>query len=297
MKLFITGGTGLIGQAAIKRWLPDHEITVLSRSAAKVKARFGHAVACCEQLDGVDISRFDAVINLAGEPIADKRWSKAQKERICQSRWKLTEQLSTLIQRAHKPPSVYISGSAIGFYGRQDQHCIDESHQDFYPEFSHDICARWENLAQRAASERTRVCLVRTGIVLAENGGALKKMLPPFRFGLGGRIGDGTQYMSWIHLDDMTALLDFLLCHSELSGPINATAPKAVPNARFTELLAERLKRPTLLPMPAFLVRLLFGEMADLLLYGQNVYPRKLLDAGFQFSYPDLREALQQLKL
>lgn len=297
MNVFITGGTGLIGQAIIHRWLPEHQITVLSRDAGRVKSLFGHDVACCEQLEAVDINRFDAVLNLAGEPIANKRWSKQQKSKICQSRWQLTEQLSIKIQQAHKPPSVFISGSAIGFYGRQDQRCIDENHQDFYPEFSHDICARWENLAQRAASERTRVCLLRTGIVLAANGGALKKMLPAFRLGLGGRIADGSQYMSWIHLDDMVALIDFLLSHSELSGPVNATAPKAVTNARFTELLAERLKRPAFLPMPAVMVRLLFGEMGDLLLYGQNVYPKKLLDAGFQFSYPDLREALLQLKL
>ncbi|MDP4528157.1 TIGR01777 family oxidoreductase [Alkalimonas delamerensis] len=297
MNLLITGGTGLIGQAVIRRWLPDHSITVLSRSPAKVKTLFGHDVSSCEQLTGLDINRYDAVLNLAGEPIADKRWSKSQKNRICQSRWAITEQLSTLIQQASNPPKVFISGSAIGYYGRQDPHCIDESHQDFYPEFSHDVCARWENLAKRAASDRTRVCLLRTGIVLAADGGALKKMLPPFRFGLGGRIGDGQQMMSWVHLDDMVAIIDFLLQHSELDGPINATAPKAVSNQRFAELLAERLKRPALLPMPAFMVRLLFGEMGDLLLYGQNVYPKKLLDAGFQFSYPDLRQALQQLAL
>ncbi|MCH8537944.1 MAG: TIGR01777 family oxidoreductase, partial [Alkalimonas sp.] len=228
MNILITGGTGLIGQALVKRWQPDHEITVFSRSAEKVKNLFGHQIVCCKSIEQLDISRYDAVINLAGEPIADKRWTNKQKKRICHSRWDLTDQLSQKIQQANPAPKVLISGSAIGFYGRQDANRIDESHTDFYPEFSHDICARWENLAQRAASEHTRVCLLRTGIVLAENGGALKKMVPPFKLGLGGKMGDGQQYMSWIHLDDMVALIDFLLCHSELSGPINATAPRAV---------------------------------------------------------------------
>lgn len=297
MNILITGGTGLIGQALVKRWRSEHEITVLSRSAKKVKSLFGHDIICCESLDKLDINRYEAVINLAGEPIADKRWTDKQKNRICHSRWDLTEQLSEKIQQAKPAPRVLISGSAIGFYGRQDASRIDESHADFYPEFSHDICARWENLAQRAASQTTRVCLLRTGIVLAANGGALKKMLPPFKLGLGGKIGDGQQYMSWIHLDDMVAIIDFLLFHSELNGPINATAPKAVTNSTFTEALAARLKKPARLPMPAFMARVLFGEMADLLLYGQNVYPQKLLQAGFEFQYSDIKSALQQLEL
>ncbi|MDP4536393.1 TIGR01777 family oxidoreductase [Alkalimonas collagenimarina] len=297
MNILITGGTGLIGQALVKRLRSEHEFTVLSRSAEKVKSLFGHDIVCCESLDKIDISRYDAVINLAGEPIADKRWTDKQKKRICHSRWDLTEQLSAKIQQANPAPKVLISGSAIGFYGRQDANRIDESHTDFYPEFSHDICARWENLAQRAASQTTRVCLLRTGIVLAKNGGALKKMLPPFKLGLGGKIGDGQQYMSWIHIDDMVTLIDFLLCHSELSGPINATAPRAVNNSAFTEALAARLKKPARLPMPAFMARVLFGEMADLLLYGQNVYPQKLLQAGFEFQFSDIKSALQALDL
>lgn len=297
MNILITGGTGLIGQALIARLKADHTITVLSRSADKVKTLFGDEITQCGSLEQLDINHYDAVINLAGEPIADKRWTEKQKHRICHSRWDLTERLSEKIQQASPAPKVFISGSAIGFYGRQDAKRIDESHTDFYPEFSHDICARWENLAQRAASPSTRVCILRTGIVLAANGGALKKMIPPFKMGLGGRLGDGQQYMSWIHLDDMVSIIDFLLFHSELAGPINATAPRAVNNETFTEALAARLGKKARFPMPTFMAKLLFGEMSDLLLYGQNVYPEQLIKAGFEFQFKDIKSALQQLEL
>ncbi len=190
-----------------------------------------------------------------------------------------------------------LNASAVGFYGRQSGETIDESYQSYYPEFSHDICARWENLANRANSAQTRVCILRLGIVLAPRGGALAKMLPAFKLGLGGRIGSGEQYMSWIHLDDVSAAFDFLLQHPELKGVFNATAPMAVTNKQWTKLLAERLGKPAMLPVPAMVVRLLFGEMSDILLFGQNVYPKQLLDAGFHFKYNQLRAALQALPL
>lgn len=293
-QILITGGTGLIGSALVKAWQQQHQLIILSRQA---RPNAGTHVRFVTSLKEVDFNQLDAVINLAGEPIADKRWSQAQKERICQSRWQITEQLSQNIMAASQPPAVFISGSAIGFYGRQGDQYIDESYSEFYPEFSHDICARWENLACQASSSQTRVCLLRTGIVLAANGGALKKMLLPFKLGLGGKIGSGNQYMSWIHLDDMVSLIDFILHHSELSGPINAVAPKPVTNAVFSQALAERFKRPALLPMPAAVVTLLFGEMSDILLYGQRVIPQKLQDAGFTFQYPQLQTALAALPL
>lgn len=293
MRILLTGGTGLIGSALVKRWQDQHDISVLSRTPRRDTAR----VRYLNQLSAVDCNQFDAVVNLAGEPIANKRWSEAQKQRICQSRWQLTEQLVKQLNLASTPPKVLISGSAIGFYGRQGNEEINEDYQAFFPEFSHDICARWENLALQAASPNTRVCLLRTGVVLAADAGALKKMLPPFKLGLGGKIGSGEQYMSWIHLDDMVELIDFLLHHDQLSGPVNATAPKPVTNAVFSAELAKRLKRPALLPMPAAVLKLMFGEMSDLLLYGQRVVPKKLLDAGFQFRYPNLQLALAALSL
>ncbi|GHG68407.1 epimerase [Alishewanella longhuensis] len=294
MNILITGGTGLIGSALTQLWQTEHSIWILSRAERHTDS--GN-VKYINALQQVNFNELDAIINLAGEPIANKRWSTRQKSRICQSRWQLTEELSQLIRLSDSPPKLLISGSAIGYYGRQDSQEITEDYQAFFPEFSHDICARWENLAMQASSANTRVCLLRTGIVLAENAGALKKMLPPFKLGLGGVIGSGEQYMSWIHLEDMVALIDFVLKHESLQGPVNAVAPKAVTNKTFTQELAKRVNRPALLPMPGFMARLLFGEMSDILLYGQRVVPKKLQDAGFHFRYPQLGPALASLSL
>lgn len=297
MRILLTGATGLIGTALVDLWQQYHQITVLTRSVSKAQQKLDSAITMVTRLDQVDFNQIDVVVNLAGEPIAGKRWSESQKKRICQSRWQLTEELVGLIQQATTPPHTLLNASAVGFYGRQSSESIDESYQSYYPEFSHDVCARWENLANRAKSASTRVCIVRIGIVLAPQGGALAKMLPAFKLGLGGRIGNGEQYMSWIHLEDLTAAFDFLLTHAELQGVFNGTSPMAVSNKQWTKLLAERLARPALLPMPAVLVKVLFGEMADLLLFGQNVYPKNLLDAGFLFKYNQLRVALQALPL
>ena len=297
MRILMTGATGLIGSALVGLWQQYHQITVLTRSVPKAQQQLDSGLIVVTSLSQVDFNQIDAVVNLAGESIANKRWSTEQKQRICQSRWQLTEELVGYIQQASTPPHTLLNASAVGFYGRQGSDSIDESYQSYYPEFSHDICARWENLANRANSAQTRVCILRLGIVLAPKGGALAKMLPAFKLGLGGRIGSGEQYMSWIHLDDVCAAFDFLLQHPELKGVFNATAPMAVSNKQWTKLLAERLGKPALLPMPAVMVRLLFGEMADILLFGQNVYPKQLLDAGFHFKYNQLRAALQALPL
>lgn len=297
MRILLTGATGLVGQALVKRWQHQHQLFALSRNSVKAGQLLGPAVKVVGELNQLDFNQLDVVVNLAGEPIAAKRWSEKQKQQICQSRWQLTEQLVTLIQQASSPPHTVLNASAVGFYGRQGPDAIDESYLSYYPEFSHDVCARWENLANRAKSAHTRVCITRIGIVLAEQGGALQKMLPAFKLGLGGPVGNGEQFMSWIHLDDLVAVFDFLLQQPELAGVFNATAPMAVNNRQFTRLLAERLNRPAFLPIPALLLRLLFGEMADLLLFGQHAYPQRLLDAGFHFQYSQLRHALQELTL
>ena len=297
MRILITGASGLVGSALVRLWQNQHQLIVLSRSFEKIQRQFGNTVQAVDSLTKVDFNQLDMVVNLAGEPIANRRWSKAQKDRICQSRWQLTEQLVSAIQQASTPPHTLINASAVGFYGRQSAEAIDESYQSYYPEFSHDICARWENLANRARSAQTRVCILRIGIVLAANGGALKKMLPPFKLGLGGVIGNGEQYMSWIHLDDLVAIFEFLLQQPQCQGVFNATAPMAVSNKQWTKILAERLGKPALLPMPAFAMKLIFGEMSDLLLFGQNVYPQRLLDSGFHFKFTQFRAALQDLKL
>lgn len=296
MNILITGATGLIGRALVAHWQGQHQLHILSRSSVKAKEILTTGASYYQALDEIDLNQIDAVINLAGEPIADKRWSESQKQKICQSRWLLTEALAEKIQQCTTPPKVLISGSAIGFYGRQGSTVVTEDDHSFYPEFSHDICARWENLAQRAAGTQTRVCLLRTGIVLSSKGGALGKMLPLFKLGLGGPIGNGQQFMSWIHLDDMVRLIDFLLQRDDLSGPFNATAPRPVSNKQFSQLLAERFGKKAPFTVPAFILGLAFGEMADILLFGQNVQPKRLLDSGFQFHYPQLKEALNALQ-
>ena len=293
MKILITGATGLVGSAFIRKYGELHEITALSRTPSKASKKLGRGIRVLGSLAELDnLNNYDAVINLAGEPIAEKRWSEAQKERIENSRFRITEQLTALIKNSEHPPEVFISGSAVGFYGRQGEKLVSETEGTPHKEFSHELCQRWEQLANEAASSQTRVCLLRTGIVLARSGGALQRMAPPFKFGLGGPIGDGQQMMSWIHIADMVAAIDFLLNKTACAGAYNLTAPEPVNNEVFSKTLAKVLHRPAIFRVPAFVMRLAFGEMSDLLLTGQAVVPKRLLEAGFQFEYSKLEPAL-----
>ncbi len=296
MNILITGGTGLIGQALIQHLHADR-IIVLTRNVENAAERLPENIELVTTLADINFDELDVVVNLAGEAIVDKRWSSAQKDIICQSRWQVTQSLVEKIQSATKPPHCFISGSAIGFYGRQNASEITEEHQDIYKEFSHHICKKWEDIALRAQSDKTRVCILRTGIVLANNGGALQKMLPAFKFGLGGPIGDGKQFMSWIHIDDMIAVILAAIYQPSLTGIINATAPMPVSNQEFSTTLSDVLSRPCIFRVPAFMLRILMGESADLVLYGQNVLPQKLLKNDFKFQYPALQVALKQLLL
>lgn len=295
MNILLTGATGFIGSALVNHWRTQHHLIVLTRSVAKAQQLFGSEIKAVSDIQHVDFNQLDAVVNLAGEPIVGKRWSEAQKQRLCDSRWQLTDALVQAINQATTPPKVFISGSAVGVYGRQQQQLITEQFNHYHQEFSQHLCQHWETLALQANPEHTRVCLLRTGIVLAKHGGALQKMLLPFKLGLGGKIGSGEQFMSWIHLNDMVRLIDFLLLHPTLSGTFNATAPEPVSNKVFSATLAKVLHRPALLPMPAFILRLLMGEMADLLLTGQRVLPANLTQAGFTFNFPQLEPALQSI--
>jgi uncharacterized protein (TIGR01777 family) len=296
VNILITGGTGLIGQALIQHLHADR-IIVLTRNLASAAKRLPQNIELVTTLADVNFDELDVVVNLAGEAIVDKRWSSAQKDIICQSRWQVTQSLVEKMQSATKPPHCFISGSAIGFYGRQNASAIDENHQNVYNEFSHHICKKWEDIALSAQSDKTRVCILRTGIVLANNGGALQKMLPAFKFGLGGPIGDGKQFMSWIHIDDMIAVILAAIYQPSLTGIINATAPMPVSNQEFSKTLSKVLSRPCIFRVPAFMLRILMGESADLVLYGQNVLPQKLLKNNFKFQYPALQVALKQLLL
>ena len=293
--IFITGGTGLIGQALCSQLQQTHQLTVLTRKPTDAANKLGKTINYVSQITQVDFNQIDIVINLAGEPIVEKRWSEKQKQSILESRLLTTEQISDAIIMCQQPPHTFISGSAIGYYGRHPAHCaINEDNISIHNEFSHQLCQQWEDAALRV-QHKTRVCLLRTGIVLSTAGGALTKMLPAFRYGLGGRLASGQQMMSWIHLTDMVNLITFIIEHIELHGPINATAPFPVDNRTFTKTLAKHLNRPAYFITPAWLLKILLGEMADLLIHGQQVLPLRLQTAGFQFKYPTLSEALNDL--
>jgi uncharacterized protein (TIGR01777 family) len=296
MNYLITGGTGLIGRAFIES-LPKNNsnITVLTRNKVKAEKILGKSISCIDDLSIDDVEHSDIILNLAGEAIADKRWSDSQKDKICQSRWDITQQLVDLINQAKNPPSVFISGSAIGIYGRQNKQPIDETFVNYHQEFTHHICSTWENIALSTVTNKTRVAILRTGIVLAKKSGALAKMIPPFKIGLGGKMGDGEQVMSWIHIEDMVAAISHIQTNQTLHGAINLTAPNPVSNYQFTHTLASTLHRPCLLSTPAWLLKTLLGEMSDILLFGQNVVPEKLINSGFSFKYSKIEEALAHL--
>lgn len=296
MKILITGATGLIGRKLTGRLLEQsHQITALSRAPERAAKLLGSQVQVWETLEGkTTLDGFDAVINLAGEPIADKRWTKEHKARLCESRWQLTEKLATLINASQTPPSVFISGSAVGYYGDQGQALVPEDEPP-NKQFTWQLCARWEALALTAESPRTRVCLLRTGIVLAAKGGALAKIVLPFRAGLGGPIGDGQQYMPWIHIDDMVSGIIFLLMHETLTGPFNMVSPYPARNEQFSALLGEVLHRPAFMRAPAGVVRLLMGESSVLVLGGQRAVPKRLEAAGFAYQHQELKGALEDL--
>ena len=298
MNYFISGGTGLIGRSFIEQHHekhPDDQFTVLTRNKESAKNILPPYVTIIEDLAEVSFCDFDVILNLAGEPIVAKRWSDNQKQKLCNSRWTLTDQIVNKIskERSEDNPIRFISGSAVGIYGRQGNAVVTEQFTRYFPEFSHKLCQQWEDIAMHA--KYANVALLRTGIVLSHRGGALDKMLLPFKLGLGGHIASGAQYMPWIHIEDMVAGIEFLIEHPVLSGPFNFTAPNPVTNKTFSKTLAKTLNRPCLFPVPEFVIRTLMGEMADLVLYGQNAVPQALLDAGFSFKYNELNEALDEV--
>ncbi|NMP33506.1 TIGR01777 family protein [Thalassotalea sp. M1531] len=294
LHLLITGGTGFIGSNYIKRFQNKYQITVLTRQPDT--ANLPKSVALITSLNELEnLDEFDAIINLQGEAIFGKRWSHQQKKELEDSRTFVTQTLSTLIQNSTNPPIVFISGSAIGFYGRQkNDKIVEEGSNEPFREFSHQLCKKWEKAALRA-HKATRVCLLRTGIVLGINGGALSEMLPSFKLGLGAIIADGQQKMSWIHIDDVICAIDYIITHESLEGPINLTAPNPVSNEIFSKTLASALNKPCFIKLPEFVARIILGEACDLVCFGQHVIPKKLQEEGFEFYYPSIKEALSNL--
>lgn len=300
MRIIVTGSSGLVGSALIPRLLAeDHEVTRFVRDAATPPSRNGVRAVAWNiergEIDDAEVSAHDAVIHLAGEPVAEGRWTTEKKRRIHDSRVRSTELLAASIARADPRPKVFISASAIGIYGDRAAEILDEDSalgNDFLAAVGRD----WERAADAARAAGVRVVHPRIGVVLTPRGGALAKLLTPFKLGAGGRIGAGTQYMSWITLDDLIAALTFMLTHTELAGAFNCVAPEPVTNAEFTEKLAGVLARPSVFTVPKFAARLAFGEMADaVLLASQRVVPRRLQEAGFTFRHPQLEAALRYL--
>lgn len=296
MKIAVTGATGLIGSALSERLHQQgHEILAITRQK-NLPSPFTTVYWNPErqELDASVLEGIDGVVHLAGETIAE-RWSAKKKELIRSSRVEGTKLLVKGLKSLSKRPPVLVNSSAIGFYGSRGDEELDEQSAPGTG-FLAEVCQAWEAESVRAEELGMRVVTLRTGIVLSIKGGALAKMLFPFKLGLGGPIGSGTQWMSWVHIDDAVGGFHFALHQPEFSGVANLTAPQPARNAEFTKALGQALSRPAFLPVPGFALKLVFGEMAqDLLLDGQKVLPRRLEQAGYKFQHPGLDEAIQDV--
>lgn len=298
MKILVTGASGLVGTAlspALKA--AGHEVYRLVRSAPNSAA--GEISWDPEQgtIDAASLEGMDAVIHLAGENVSEGRWTDEKKRRIRESRSKGTRLLSETLAQLKKKPRTLLSASATGFYGDRGDEVLTEqsaSGSDFLSE----VCREWELATQPAAQSGIRVANLRFGVILTGKGGALKKMLTPFKLGVGGKLGSGEQYMSWIALEDAVGAILFALETESLRGPVNVVAPHPVTNLEFTKTLGGALSRPTIFSIPKFAARLAFGEVADaLLLSSARVEPLRLKEAGFQFKYPELEAAMHHIVL
>jgi len=297
MNILLTGGTGLIGRALCKHWLSQgHQLWVWSRSPEQVANRCGELVTGIGDLSELDQVRLDAVINLAGAPIADCPWTKSRRLLLWNSRIKLTEQLVEWLATRQQKPALLISGSAVGWYGDGGERELSEDDSAVTNDFASQLCAAWEESATRAESLGIRVVVVRTGLVLAAHGGFLQRLRPLFALGLGGRQGSGRQWMPWIHINDQIGLIDFLLHQPDAAGPYNACAPQPVRNADFAKAFAASLGRPAVLPVPALALKVGLGELSGLILGGQKAQPLRLQAAGFQFRFVTLDAALADLR-
>ena len=297
--ILITGGSGFIGRhlcrAAIKR---KYTVIVLTRDRSMAAKHLPSDVSLIDDLNQLEAyPAVDIVVNLAGQSLAEGRWTMKRKAQLLDSRVGTTDKLFNYFKTSNaKPPQVVISGSAVGFYGAgngEDKPITENAGSE--ANFSHYLCAQWEQSASQFESLGSRVCYLRTGIVLGEQG-ALAKMLPPFKVGLGGPFGNGNHWMPWIHIQDIVNIALYCINQTSLQGAINGTAPHPVRNNEFVKTLGAVLKRPAFFPLPATVVKLLFGQMGEeLLLQGKAVVPKKLQDSGFQFQYTNLQSALSDI--
>jgi uncharacterized protein len=300
MKIAIAGATGFVGSRLVEQLQAQgHLVTILTRSPQQASNRFPQAqIVGYNPLKSGDwqesISGCDVAINLAGEPIAEKRWTPAQKRAILESRQIGTQKIVEAIAAASVKPSVLINASAIGYYGTSETGRFDET-SPAGSDFLSEICTAWETAAQAASASGTRVVILRLGIVLGENGGALGKMLAPFSAFVGGSIGSGKQWFSWIHRDDVVKLIIKAITDPQMQGSYNATAPNPVRMEDFAQTLGTVMNRPSWLPVPSFVLEAMLGEGAIVVLQGQQVVPTKTLAQGFEFQYPTLKPALVEI--
>jgi hypothetical protein len=279
MRIAITGASGLVGR---------HASLMLRGEGHQIRAISTRSAINTEDLEGCG-----AVVHLAGEPVA-QRWTAAAQQRIRSSRVDGTRQLVQALAALEARPAVLISASAIGYYGSRGDEALTESSPPA-TDFLGEVAVEWEREAKAAEALGIRVAMLRFGVILGRDGGALKKMLPPFKLGIGGRIGNGRQWMSWIHIDDIVRLIAFAIANESVRGPMNAVAPNPVTNAQFTRVLARALHRPAIFPVPLFVLKILFGQMAEILYASQRVIPEAAAREGFEFKFAELSAALRDL--
>ncbi len=298
MKLAIAGGTGFVGKALTQTLLQKgHELVILTRQSAlqrqsSDKTRYVTWDPSRHELGGNTLENIDVIINLTGESIAAKRWSHKQKLKILESRCDSTQTIVQAIRKTQKKPKVLINASAVGYYGPRDDRITTEK-DGAGKDFLAQVCKAWEAHAIRAEDFGVRVVRLRIGIVLEKGGGALQKMIPPFQFFMGGPLGSGKQWMSWVHRQDVIGLILFALENPEAKGAINATAPNPVTMNEFARTLGKVMHRPSFARVPGFMLKILLGEMSDVLLTGQKAVPEKSISLGYRFRYPTLQEALE----
>lgn len=294
-RILVTGGTGFIGRVLCPELLnAGYQVDVVSRQKPEdVRAICGRVTPVGQVAEIGERPGYHAVVNLAGEGIAAKRWTEHRKQVLRQSRIDLTRELVSALLRQDTLPQVMISGSAVGYYGDQGDTTVTEQTPP-HDEFSHRLCADWEKAASILAEKGVRVCYSRTGVVVGADGGFLQQMTIPFRLGLGGRIGDGSQYMPWVHRQDVVNAILWMLSEESAKGSYNVVSPAPVTNRTFTRTLAGVLHRPALFPVPAPVLKLALGEMSRLLLTGQRAVPERLEQEGFHFAYPELEPGLQE---
>lgn len=296
MRILVSGASGLIGSALVPYLASRaHEVNRLVRASSEAGTGKIPWDPCAGILDAESLEGFDAVVHLAGENIAGGRWTAERKRQILESRSKGTRLLAETLSRLAEPPKVLVSASAIGYYGDRGQEILREESKPGKG-FLSEVCVAWEEATRSASEKGIRVVNPRIGIVLSADGGALAQMLLPFRMGVGGKIGSGNQYMSWISMGDLLGAICHSIDDDSLAGAVNAVAPKPVTNLEFTQTMGRVLSRPAIVPLPGFAARLLFGEMADgLLLASARVEPARLLATGYEFKHAELETALRHV--